>query len=183
MIFLLFSLKCDDREGHRFCEVDTETIFTVALFNQRYWAIKWRGRFFNNGRFLYYTSAPKEKGIHDILVCVFVCLSVRYIFLSNYLPQMLENLTHYLFRHTISVDTFLYQSMFPHSRRIYKYFLCLTNVMVDLSVQTIVLVTVTCTTCEIHLKKLIHLKILEFANSLTHIQHVFTFDVTLYLVN
>lgn len=30
---VLFSLKCDDREGHRFCEVDIETIFTVALFN------------------------------------------------------------------------------------------------------------------------------------------------------
>lgn len=50
-----------------------------------------------------------------------------------------------------------------HSHLTYKYFLCLTTVVFDLSVYTTVLVTLR--TCE--LQKLIHSKVLEFANSLT----------------
>lgn len=154
MIFLLFSLKCDDREGHRFCEVDTETIFTVALFNQRYWAIKWRGRFFNNGRFLYYTIAPKEKGIHGFtLVCLYVCPPLQKILshFSEHLFTADARNSNALFFQAFHIGGYIFVPInVSHSRRIYKYCLRLTNITVDLSVQTIVLVTVA--TCEIHVK-------------------------------
>lgn len=59
----------------------------------------------------------------------------------------------------------MYQSIFQQYTNISHVYMCVTRVMFDLSVQTIVLVTVT--SCEIHVKKLVPLKVLEFAHSLT----------------
>lgn len=61
--------------------------------------------------------APNER-MHTVLsmcVCLSVLLSVRNknflgIFLLNHKLQMLEILSHYLFRHVVSCDVFLYQS-------------------------------------------------------------------------